>query len=177
MSPEKYLRTKARTLAIGKCYMTNFDEGEGHVIVTRKHTGGKISMACYLVDKYSVGVNDSFYRLRMEPDEYEEFISRYEEGLGLHECSYNEAHNIIYGAVDFAEEAGIEPDKSFNLTQYMLEEDTDDIPLIEYEYGKDGKHFLVSSSKYDASKYLPKLRAKYGNDFKFVIPAEQWDED
>ena len=55
----------------------------------------------------------------------------------------------------------------------MLEEYTDDIPLIEYEYGKDGKHFLVSSSKYDASKYLPKLRAKYGNDFKFVIPAEQ----
>lgn len=59
----------------------------------------------------------------------------------------------------------------------MLEEYTDDIPLIEYEYGKDGKHFLVSSSKYDASKYLPKLRAKYDNDFKFVIPAEQWDED
>lgn len=40
----------------------------------------------------------------------------------------------------------------------MLEEDTEDIPLIEYEFGKDGKHFLVAIDSYIASKYLPKLK-------------------
>ena len=58
------------------------------------------------------------------------------------ECSYEEAHNLVWGSIAYAEEAGIAPDKSFRLTQYILDEETDDVPLIEYEYGKDGKHFL-----------------------------------
>lgn len=176
LSPEKYLRTKARSLEIGKCYMTDtiFGQGEGHVIVTRNHTGGKVSMACYLVDTYCVGVKDSFYRLRMEPDEYQEFIDRYGEGFGLHECSYNEAHNLIYGAIAFAEEGGIEPDESFALTKYMLEEDTDGIPLIEYEYGKDGQHFLVAMNNLEASKYLPKLRKALGDDVKFMVRDDDY---
>ena len=37
----------------------------------------------------------------------------------------------------------------------MLEEDDDKIPLIEYEYGKDGKHTLVAHSGLEASRYLP----------------------
>lgn len=44
--------------------------GEGHVIVSRKHTGGRVSMAFYLVDIWCVGVKDSFYRLRLEDCEF-----------------------------------------------------------------------------------------------------------
>lgn len=43
---------------------------------------------------------------------------------------------MIFGAIAFAEEAGITPSNSFELTQYLLEEDTEDVPLIEYDYGK-----------------------------------------
>ena len=129
--------------------------GEGHVIVTRKHTGGKISLAVYLVDIWCVGVKDTFYRLRLEDYEFEDMIGTYQ--IGLRECCYDEAHNWIYGAIAFAEEAGIKPDKSFNITQYMLEEDDDNIPLIEYEYGKNGKHTLVTHSRLEASRYLPLL--------------------
>ena len=78
----------------------------------------------------------------------------------LEECSYEEAHNIVYGAVDFAEEIDIAPDDSFKLTKYILEEDTEDVPLIEYEFGKDGKHFLVATDQYNASKSLPKLNRR-----------------
>ncbi|MBD5275177.1 MAG: hypothetical protein HDS37_03625 [Bacteroides sp.] len=56
------------------------------------------------------------------------------------EISYAEAHNLIYGAIEFAEEADIEPYGDFNVAEYILEEDTDKLPLIEYDYGKDGKH-------------------------------------
>ncbi len=47
-------------------------------------------------------------------------------------CSYEEAHNRVWGSVAYAEEAGIAPDKSFRLTQYMLDEDTDDETIEEY---------------------------------------------
>ena len=62
-------------------------------------------------------------------------------------------HNWIYGAIAWANEAGISPHKSFSVTQYMLEEDTEDIPLIEYEFGCNGKHRLCCSSKIEANKY------------------------
>ena len=71
LSPEQYIKQKARTLEIGTCYVSNDIEeiGEGHVIVSRKHTGGRVSIAAYLVDIWCVGVKDTFYRLRLETKE------------------------------------------------------------------------------------------------------------
>lgn len=175
LSPEQYLKQKARSLEIGKCYISEEleDCGEGVIFVTRNHKGGKVSMGFYLVDIYCLGVKDSHYGLRMEEEEMQEYISNY---VKMRECSYEEAHNWIYGAIAFAEEGGIEPDKSFALTQYMLEEDTDEIPLIEYEFGKNGQHFLVCHSVSEANRYLPILREHLGNDVKFVIEDGKYDD-
>lgn len=146
LSPEQFMKQRARSLEIGTCYISEdmTECGEGHVIVTRRHTGGRISMAMFLLDTYCLGVKDSFFRLRLEEEELEEML---DSAPNLRECSYNEAHNWVYGAIAWAEEAGIEPDKSFAVTQYMLEEDNDDIPLIEYEFGRDGKHLLMAPAQ------------------------------
>lgn len=173
MSPERFLREKARGLEIGKCYIARdiTTYGEGHVVVSRLHKGGKVSAAFYLVDIYCVGVKDSFYKLRMDEYEFECLI----EGMSMEniqECSYEEAHNWVYGAIAFAEEAGIEPDESFNLAQYMLKEDSDEVPLMEFEFGRDGKHFLVARSNLEASRYLPTMKKHLGDNFKVVIETD-----
>ena len=74
LSPEQYLKQKARSLEIGKCYISEGIEdcGEGVVFVTRLHTGGKVSVGFYLVDIYCLGVVDSGYRLRMEEEDVQE---------------------------------------------------------------------------------------------------------
>lgn len=173
LSPEEYIRTKARGLKIKACYITqNFEtNGLGHILVAREHTNGKITLAIYFVDNFCLGVKDSFYRFSIDEWEFRELLQNFDV-IGIKEISYEEAHNRIFGAVEFAEEAGIEPHKSFNLTQYILEEDDDRVPLIEYEYGKDGKHFLVANSNLEASKYLPTLRKNLGDDFEWVIKAD-----
>ena len=177
LSPEKYLRERARTLPIGKCYINEDadDAGEANIIVTRKHTGGRVSMANYLVDMLCLGVKDTFYHLRLEEFELEEYLNQY-PGF-FKECSYEEAHNRIYGSIAFAEEGGIEPHKDFRLTQYMLEEDTDDVPLMEFEYGRNGKHFLVCHSNLEASRYLPTLRKHLGDNFDYAIGDDDTFED
>ena len=176
MSPDKYLTNRARTLKIGKCYYTKslFDAGEGHVIVSRLHTGGKISYANYLVDMLCLGVKDSFYRLRLEPDEWEETIEYLNDRIGLTECSYEDAHNIVWGAVDFAEEGGIKPHESFGLTQYMLEEDTEDIPLKDFDFGSGGQHLLIVKNQNEAKHYLPRLKAALGNDFRYMVQEKSF---
>ena len=185
LSPERFLREKARGLEISKCFVSNDITicGEGHVVVSRLQKSGKISAAFYLVDIYCLGVKDSFYRLRLDEYEFEEMIDRMVP-YNIEECSYEVAHNWIYGAIAFAEEAGIKPDKSFNLTQYMLEEDTDEVPLIEYEFGRNGKHFLIAKNKLEASRYLPTMKAHLGDNFDVSIgefddieEEDDYDED
>ncbi|MBR0243961.1 MAG: hypothetical protein IJQ38_05210 [Bacteroidaceae bacterium] len=184
LSPERYLKERARLQPIGKCYINaDADEaGMAQIIVTRTHTGGRISMAVFLVDMLCLGVKDTYYRLRMDEEELEEIMDR--QPLEWNECSYEEAHNRIYGAIAFAEEAGIEPHKDFRLTQYMLEEDNDDIPHIKYDFGKDGKHLLICHSNLEASRYLPTLHKHLGDDFEYIIADrdedpfdENYDED
>lgn len=177
LSAERYIKERARTLPIGSCYINDDADEAGmmDIVVTRQHTGGRISMAGFLVDALCLGVKDTFYHLRLEDYELEDYLSRYP--VHFRECSYEEAHNRIYGAIAFAEEAGIKPHKDFRLTQYMLEEDNDDIPLIEYKYGKDGKHFLVCHSNLEASRYLPTLRKHLGDDFLYLINNQERDDE
>ena len=156
LSPDQFVKQRARSLEIGTCYVSND----------------------IVVDIWCVGVKDTFYRLRLEDYEFEDMIGTYQ--IGLRECCYDEAHNWIYGAIAFAEEAGIKPDKSFNITQYMLEEDDDNIPLIEYEYGKNGKHTLVTHSRLEASRYLPLLEKNLGKgNYDFILNAHDagFDDD
>ena len=175
LSPEQFIKQKARNLPVEACYISKDIEnvGEGTVIVVRRHPNEKFTLAIFLLDIFCLGVKDTFYRLRLDEFEYEEFFDKY-TSMEVKEITYNEAHNWIYGAIAFAEEAGIAPHKDFNVTQYMLEEDTEDIPLIEYNYGKDGKHFLVAMSQLELSRYIPILKKNLGDDFDYVL---QDDED
>ena len=175
LSPEQFIKQKARNLPVEACYISKDIEnvGEGTVIVVRRHPNDKFTLATYLLDIFCLGVKDTFYRLRLDEFEYEEYLDKF-TSMDVTEITYNEAHNWIYGAIAFAEEAGIAPHKDFNVTQYMLEEDTEDIPLIEYNYGKDGKHFLVAMSQLELSRYIPILKKNLGDDFDYVL---QDDED
>lgn len=179
MSPERFLREKVRSLPIGKCYISAlFDTTKaGIVVVTREHAGGKKTMGHFYVDAMCLGVKDCFYRVRMDESESDWMIEQLKEA-GAEEITYEEAHNRIWGAVAFAEEAGIRPCKEFALAQYILEEDTDDIPLIEYDYGRDGKHCLFAKSRLEASCFVPAMRQHLGDNFEVVIDAgDSYDDD
>lgn len=173
LSPEKYIRLKARSLPIVKCLITKGWEDHGllHVVVARQHAGGTYTLGIYFVDTYCIGVKESFFMFNISPYDYETIINDMKSNGNI-EASYEEAHNIIYGAVAYAEELGIKPDKSFNLMQYMLEEDTDDIPLIEYEFGKDGHPCLSVESRQEANKYIPILDA-LGIDYEVDVSEDK----
>lgn len=172
LSPVKYIQTKARNLPVKECLIDkNWKEtGLTYVIVARQHVSGRYTMGYYLVDTFCRGVKDTFFHFNMEESEYKELKRNMENRMeSMLEASYNEAHNIIYGAIAWAEEYGFHPHPEFKTTQYLLEEDTDDIPLIEYEFGKDGKPCLVVRNTFEASCYLPTLQKNAGDDYTMDI--------
>lgn len=178
MSDKEFIKQKLRSLPIGRCMCSpNIEQtGMGYVMVTRLHQSGKVSLAMFLIDSYCLGVKDTYYRLRLDEYEYDDFLADMTGSMEL--CSYDVAHNWVYSAVAWAEDAGISPHADFRLTMYFLEEDTNDIPLLDIPMGRNGKHFLVAHSKLEASKYLPVLKKNLGDDFDYVVTEyDEFDDD
>lgn len=148
LSPKKYIKLKARTLPLGKCYVNeNWKEcGMANIIVTRKHPDGCLTFGFFLVDIWALGTKDCFANIHYRQSTFEEqFLEAAKGDETFVEIPYVLAHNIIYGANAFAEECGFKLHEDFKITQHILMEDTEDIPLIELEFGKDGEPFLVDT--------------------------------
>lgn len=171
MSPREYIRYKVRDLPIGDCYVSNDwkDVGEAIIMVARIHPQATYTLGFYVVDTYCLGVKDSSFHFSIDKFKYQEILNGIKPRMMR--VSYEEVHNLVYGAVAFAEEGGIHPDESFKLTQYILEEDTEEVPLIEYDFGRDGKHFLCANDRIELSKYVPVLMKAVEDDFFYLLPG------
>lgn len=170
LSPEKFMRTKARQLPIDKCYyIPGWEEsGMTTVIVSRANAQGRITFGAFLLDTFCLGVKDAYCNVNREPEVFEEMLEGFIGDHPIEELSYDEAHNLVYGAIAYAEEGGISPHRDFDLAGYILEEDTDDIPLIEYEFGRKGKHCLIINPGRREAIFEHTLRNKLGDNLEVV---------
>ena len=177
LSPENYIRQKARNLPIVECLITPEweDCGECNIIVVRQHVNSNYTFGLYLVDTYCLGVKDVGYYFNVSEDSFKDTIKKYSKDLET--ITYNEAHNIIYGALAYAEDLGFRPHKDFAVAKYILEEDSDEIPLIEYEFGCDGKPLLIVDTVAEKNRYLPTLEKAVGDDYDIFVKEEDDDDD
>jgi hypothetical protein len=170
LSPEKYIRTKARQLPIDKCYINEgWDEcGECTIIVCRKHSNNNLTFGIYLVDIFCLGLKDSLYHFNISAVEFDDLMNTLSEQGDFLEIEYPLAHNIIYGAIEFASDYEFNPHKSFQLTQHILEEDTDDIELIEIPFGIDDQPAVVTTDD-DPQTHIIKKLTKTAGEGNFLI--------
>lgn len=180
ISPEKFLREKARQLPFDKCYMNSHwqDSGMALVMVTRRRPSGKIVMGFFEVDTYCFGVKDAMYRVDMDDYDIKELLGRFTGDRELKEVTYPEAHNMIYGSIEFATEGDLKPAPEFKYAKYVLEEDTDDVPLIDYEFGYKGKHLIIEGYHRNEMNYYPMLVKKLGKEnVEYISSAGAFDKD
>ncbi|TXK33728.1 hypothetical protein FVR03_18895 [Pontibacter qinzhouensis] len=169
---------RARSLPIYKCQVNQGwqESGMAEVLVMRKHANEHITVGIYLVDTFCTGVKSTFYLFNISEQELEERMAK--APFPQEQCSYELAHNIIYGGLAYAQEYGIAPDPDFRITQMILEEDTEDIELIELEFGKDGKPFLAINPAGDprADYYIRQLEKNAGPGNFHIIDGRILDE-
>jgi tetratricopeptide (TPR) repeat protein len=179
ISPEKLIQTSARKLPLGKCYMPSDFETASicSIIVTRK-MGGHYVVGIYLIDRGCLGLKSTSYRFDYDEDDLEALMEDISIHEDLQEFSYVEAHNFIYGAITYAEELGFEPDSDWRISQYILEEDSEEIELIEYEYGKDGKPFYFAGPFDNTAKIVGTLNRNVGEgNYHYLLPMDGFDDD
>ena len=158
LSPEKYIRTRARTLPIGTCYINPDWEESGFatIFMSRRHINGNITHAAYLVDIFCLGLKESYWVFNQDALDYKDFIEKQLQGnphgFSLMKADYVLLHNIIFGAIEYAGELGFLPHKSFETTKYILEEDDDHVKLLDLTFGYKGKPLFISSPERPAEK-------------------------
>lgn len=103
MSPEKYIKEKARMLPLGKCYTyaNRKDAGGITVIVSRIHPKGTVTCADFCIDKLCRGVRGTRYFFNISPENLEEIVEYYSDAENdwMVEIPYEVAHNLIYGSI------------------------------------------------------------------------------
>ena len=181
MTPERYIRERARLLPIYKCYKgeTIGDSREMSIMVIRKHAGGTYTLAAFMLDRWCLGVKDAIWQFSIPEDEMLDFVNRFANHIDQWtEIEYVEAHNWVYGALDWATNAGISPCKDFALARYILEEDDDNVELQEYDFGLNGEYCLMAKSHKEADKYIPALTKTLGTgNFKVIIRSVLDEEE
>ncbi len=112
----------------------------GFVIVARIHQSGNITFGTYLIDLYALGVKDTSWYFNVDWSVIESILF---QGNFI-EIAYDLAHNIIFGALEFAADHGYKPHRDYEkYSKFILEIDDEKIPLIDVAFGKNGKMFLV----------------------------------
>jgi hypothetical protein len=163
------IRTRARNLPLGKCYVcSNWENTQtANVVVTRKHVNGNVTFGFYTVDLMLLGVKYCYYAFNESPAELDE---RLNSGLmEFVECDYVLAHNIIYEGIAFAEDYGFEPVKSFTKTGiYILEEDLGNIPEMDIPLGEDGIPVVLVTPNDSRRRELAILDKTAGSD-NFIV--------
>ena len=166
MSPTKYFTSgRARQLPIEECWISSDwkDKGLCTVVVARKHTTGNVTFGVYLMDTFCLGLKNTYPLFNRSQFYYEDIINQmYAMHGDKMRIDYALAHNIIYGGIAYAEDLGFKPNKDWATSQFILEEDTEDIELIDVEFGKNGKPFFINGPLDNVGKVKARLDASVG---------------
>ncbi|MEM9984799.1 MAG: hypothetical protein AAF804_06860 [Bacteroidota bacterium] len=179
MSPKRYVKEKGRTLPMGPCFssLATYDEimdgGLAQLVVTRAKPSGKYLVGIYLVDVWCLGVKTTFFRPNFDQNELNELLAHIAnpEDHGTYEVKYEWAHHLIYGSINYAESLGISPDRDFGLSRYILEPEAAVEEVYNFQFGKDGKPFLVVGPYDDGPRLISTLTRTVGaGNFDYIAP-------
>ena len=175
VSPKKYIKEKARKLPIEDCLINDDwqEKGLATIFISRKMPSGKLIVGIYLVDVFCLGLKNTYYRFNITTLDFKELYEQSPEHFIS--ITENEAHNIIYGAIDYADELGFSPTKDFSFTEYILDDQLIDDGIDEIEFGKDGKPFFIQGPDDNTPRVLSKLEHAVGKDgFEFIAAEDDF---
>lgn len=179
LSPKNIVMQRGRTYPIVECWIgKNWKEvGESSIMIIRKMGGDKYAIGVYLVDIFCLGVKDCFYLIK--PDfEKEELVEQSKSADNMVLIDADLAQNIIYGAVEYAEDLGFKPHKDFAVAQYLLD-DVEELEYIEVEFGRNGKPLFIAGPHDNVGLIMNTLNRTVGEGNYYFINngEEEYEED
>jgi hypothetical protein len=177
VNPEQYIREKSRGLPIYKCWINEDweDLRLANILITRRQTdNNNLSFCLYLVDLDQLGVKDTLYAANIPENDFIRTTWNYPHN-NLTDISYELAHNIIYSAVEYAENSGFKPHTVFTeTTSFFLEQDDGNVPLISVKCGDEEEEEapVYVRAEIEAEKHGKQIIAQFEKNFNYILGQE-----
>lgn len=178
ISPKKYIKTAARKLPVYKTYISRdiLINGMGHAIVVREKRNGDKVLGGYLLDVWCLGVKNSFCKI-LDTHDFEDFIQGMFDNPSdpIVEADTDYTLNLVYGALEYAEDLGFAPHKDFSISKYILDP-VEHLIYIDIPFGKNGKPYFVSGPYDNVLTIRDTLMKSVGPEgFDFTVEADPFD--
>lgn len=153
------------------------DKGLATIVVARRQLDGNILFGVYLVDILCLGLKNTLCNADFSPARYsKEVVGLTYRNVEPVPISSELAHQIIYGAIHYARQFGFQPQKDFDLSQYILDESDSIGPATDVEFGRDGKPLYISGPHDDVPRILKQLEATAGSGhFDYLYASDPPD--
>ena len=158
----------AARFPVGDCLVPTslFEEGIGHVVLTRSLPGGDLAVAGFLVDTYCLGVKNALYRV-IPPTEFESYRRQIEQHTPLEQVHPSCLRKLVEGAVRYARDLGFQPHSDYARAARLFGDIDASACPIRYTYGKDGRPLYINGpneTPAQSRRILQTLARKLGPD-------------
>ncbi len=177
LSPKAIIRN-ARTFPILECLISDNwqkdDLGLVQILLARQQPDGDICFGVYLIDKYCLGLKNTFANAGFSHTRYQnEVRSKIFREQKPVECPIELAHQMIYASIEYAEQFGFEPEKDFALSQYLLAPRGELEEPYQLTFGRNGKPFFIAGPHDNAARILKQLEKTAGpGNFDYLMPLD-----
>lgn len=175
LGPRQILR-QARQYPLENCWVQeNWREsGMAVVVVARRQPSGNLIFGTYLVDYYCLGLKSTFCNVNLPEQVF--------RGRFLPECYERNgppvtippalAHELIYGAIEYAAKWGFKPQRDFRDSQYVLELPETYPRSGAVTFGHEGKPFFIGGPHDDCKSVVRQLQRTAGDgNFDYIAPV------
>jgi len=176
-SPQAIIRL-ARTFPLFECWISadwqNDDLGLVEILLARQQPDGDICFGVYLVDKYCLGLKNTYANAGFSKTRYEHEVRNriFHERVPV-ECPIELAHQMIYASIEYAAQFGFEPNKDFALSQYLLAPRGELEEPYHLTFGKDGKPFFIAGPHDNTARILRQLEKTAGpENYNYLVPLD-----
>lgn len=158
------------------CFATTsiWDEGIGHVVISRLLPNGAVAFVDFLVDVHCLGVKDVIMHVAPRSRYEEGFYRKITDQFGSDPLKPECARKLVEGAVVYAMDLGLPPHPDYRAARMIFGDILAEACTEEYVYGKDGKPFFVSGPYDSPAKcrnIIRTLQDRCGpKGFHFLMP-------
>jgi hypothetical protein len=177
LSPQAIIR-RARTYPLFECLISDNwqkdDMGLIEILLARQQPDGDICFGSYLIDKYCLGLKNTFANAGFSRGRYQDEVRNrvFREQKPV-KCPIELAHQMIYQSIEYAAQFGFEPEKDFALSQYLLATRGELEEPYQLTFGKDGKPLFIAGPHDNVARILKQLEKTAGpGNYDFFAPLD-----
>ena len=178
-TPARILR-RAREMPIEGAWVQEGwqEQGAAIVVLARTNSSDNVVFGQYVVDFLCTGVKDTAFATDTPPDVFDnEVIPRLYGGVPPIPIAVELAHEIVWGAVEYAEMLGLRPVGAFRQSQRILEApDSLSRPGV-VVFGYQGRPAYVPAQQDNQAAIISRLIASVGMGNFYYIPQGDIPDD